>query len=163
MDVSRASVWAAVVVVVGVTLASGPLIGAVQFTAASEADAPPGSGHARATVLSTPDSATLEKGEYGSGSYYLRIPDAVVRLADVSGQPLLSYQLYIRELGYSRATTHFLSPSNEGRMEVSLSSDAFAPEEIKEERYRGELILRLRDDGGERTLVEKNVTVAVRG
>lgn len=163
MDVARASVWGAIVVVLVVSLASGPLVGAVEFTHASENDAPPGSGHARATVLSTPDSVALEKGEYGSGSYYLRVPDAVVRLEGVSGQPLLTYKLYIRELGYSRGTTHFLSPTSEGRMEVSLSTDAFAPDRIQQEQYRGELILRLRDDRGERTLAEKNVTVVVRG
>lgn len=161
-DLARASVWTAVGLILAVTLVSGPLVGAVDLTHERENEAAPGSGSANATVVSVPDRVVLDKGAYGSGSYYLQVPDAVVNLTHVSSQPLLVYKLYIRELGYSHGTTHFLSPRNEGRMSVSLSRDALAPEEIQQDRYRGELLLLVRDDSGDQTLAAKNVTVLVR-
>lgn len=149
--------------ILAVTLVSGPLVGAVDLTPASRQEFAPGTGSADVTVRSVPDAARLERGEYGSGSYYLRVPDATLRIEDVRRQPILVYKIRIPALGYVRGTTTFLSPGDEGTLELELAPDALPPDEVDRERYRAELVIVLRGADGERVLHEADVTVEVTG
>lgn len=163
MDEVEYVVAGTVAVIVLVTLVSGPLVGAVDFTdEPDETTFAPGSGEIDATVLSVPERALLEQGSYGSGAYYLRVPAATVDAERITGQPMLVYKIRIPELGYTRGTTHFLNSSNAGELTVTLSEGTIAPEQVDREQYDGELLLLTRSDAGERTLSRTNVTVEVR-
>lgn len=163
MDDTRVAVYAAVAIILGTTLVSGPLVGAVDFTTERDETFAPGSGSADVTVISTPERAQLDRGSFGSGAYYLRVPDATVRLDAVSGQPMLVYKIRIPDLGYTRGTTHFLDSGAEGRTAVSIEEDALDPEDIDRESYPGELVLLVRADGGDEVLYRGPITVDVTG
>lgn len=164
MDGSEYVVGGTVALLLAVTLLSGPLVGAVDLTPdREEREFAPGAGTVEASVVSVPSNATLDRGAYGSGAYYLRVPEATVDVAAVTGQPMLVYKLRIPELGYVRGTTHFLDESSTGRRTIALDEATLAPEEIDRDRYRGELLVLTRTDSGDRTISRTNVTVEVRG
>lgn len=158
---SRTFVHAVVGCILAVTLVSGPLVPAMDFTQAAPERGAIGEGNATVEVLSAPDRAELARGSYGSGSYYLTVPDATVRLAGVTGKPMLVYELRLPERGYSRGTTHFLSAAQTGTYAVSLERDSWLPEEVEQDSYEGELVILLRNGNGDRTVYRGNVTVAV--
>lgn len=163
MDVSKVAVYGTVAVIVATTLVSGPLVDAVDFTQERDETFDPNTGGATVTVLSTPDRARLDRGSFGAGAYYLQVPDATVRIADVSGQPILAYKIRIPELGYTRSTAHFIDEDNEGRMAVSIESDALPPDEIDRESYSGELLVVLRAGGSDEVLSRGPIPVDVTG
>lgn len=160
---SRTLVYAAVGCILAVTLVSGPLVPAVDFTRAAPEQGTIGEGNATVEVVSAPDRARLARGSYGSGSYYLRVPDATVRLTDVTGQPMLVYKLRLPSEGYTRATTHFVSAAQAGPYALSLDRDSWMPEDVERDRYEGELLIHLRNGDGDRTVYRGNVTVEVEG
>lgn len=161
MDAPRAVVYATVALILGVTLASGPLVGAVDFTTEREESFAPGTGHADVTVTSVPDRASLEKGQFGSGAYYLRVPDATVRIAAIEGQPMLVYKVRIPDLGFTRGTTHFLDGTVDGEMALSMEETTLDPDEIDREAYAAELVVLVRGGEAEDVLYRGNVTVSV--
>lgn len=161
MDDARVAVYAAVALILGTALVSGPLVGAVDFTREREDTFAPGSGSADVSVVSTPERARLDRGSFGSGAYNLRVPDATVQIAAVSGQPMLVYKIRIPDLGYTRGTAHFLDSSSEGRMTVSIEEDALDPDDIDRDSYPGELVVLVRADGGDEVLYRGPVTVEV--
>lgn len=160
MNTERAVVWGVVGLVLATTLASGPLVGGVDFTTDAEKPAF-GEGNATIGEVSLPASAEIAYGRYGSGEYYLRVPDATVDLDDVSGNPLLAYEILIREMSYSRTTTHFISSSNTGSYTLSMERDSLAPEKVENESYDGRLRVFLRSNGTEQQLAARNITVEV--
>lgn len=162
MDPERLAVVGVVATVLVVSLLSGPLVAGVDLSPTPTDDgAPPQTGNATVEVLSTPDSVRLEKGSFGSDApYTLVVPDATVRISNVTGGPLLVYKLRIPDLGYSRGTTHFLDASSAGTRSVGLEQTT-VDENLSKDQYRGELLLLLRGDGPERTLHRDNVTVEV--
>lgn len=162
MDVSRLAVAATVVIIVGAAVVSGPLVDGIDLTPpASGSQAAPGTGELDVRSLSAPDSAALVKGEYGSGTYYLRVADATIDVVSVTGQPLLVYKLAIPELGYVRGTTHFMNADTTGPQRIELQQGTVDPDKVRRDRYPGKLRLIVRDDRGERTLHAANVTVHV--
>jgi len=166
MEPHRIAVYATVAVVVAVAVASGPLVGAVDLTrertGSGDAGAGvPGEGSVDVAVESLPDTATLDRGAYGAGAYTLRVPDARVRLANVTGQPMVVYKIELRALGYSRGTVHFVTADNAGQFTLGLDRDSLAPDDIDRERYEGRLTVLVRADG-ERIVERRTVTVHVR-
>ncbi|MEA5387054.1 hypothetical protein VB779_08265 [Haloarculaceae archaeon H-GB11] len=161
MDWVRGVEYGVVAVLLGVALVSGPLVGAVDLTHEPPADY--GEGTVTVGAVSAPDSATLDRGSYGEQSYQLEVPDATLEVTAISGRPIVAYTLSIDVLGYSRTTTHFFSERNNGTQTLSLESDTFAPDEIGNSSYDGELEIVVRDSGPERTVLRTNVTVEVEG
>lgn len=167
MDAARGIVWTAVGVILLTAIVSGPLVGAVDLT--TPRDAGPGISFGAgdeldASVVSLPqDDIRLEAGRYGAGTYYLRVPDAVVDIKRVRGSPRLVYKLRIDRLGYVRATVHFVDREHEGeRLHLALEPDTFAPDRIEGDAYDGTLLVVARTDRNATTLARQNVTVEVR-
>ena len=161
MTPERQAVWAVVAVIITGALLSGPMVAGIDLSPEAETGPPPGTGTATVEVVATPEVATLRKGSFGADApYTLRVPDATVRLSNVTGGPLLVYKLRIRELGYTRGTTHFLDETATGQRSVSLEGTTLE-ETLAQEQYQGKVLLVLRGDGTERTLYRGNVTVEV--
>lgn len=162
MDLDRLVVGTVVLTILVASVLSGPLVAGVDFTPTPDDAGPaPQTGNATVEVVSVPETASLEKGAFKSDApYTLLVPDATVRLSDVTGGPLLVYKIRIPELGYSRGTTHFLDSSMHGQRSIGVDQTTLQ-EEFSQDQYRGEILLLLRGDGAERTIYHGNVTVEV--
>jgi hypothetical protein len=160
MDADRAVVWGVVGLGVVTTLASGPLVGAVDLTTESET---PAYGEGSVSIQSTalPENATLSAGRFGAGQYTLRVPDAAVQIAAVEGRPLLVYKIELPDRGYSRSSTHFLSADSVGSFSAPLADDSFAPDTVDQRSYDAELQLLVRANESSRVVAERSITVEV--
>lgn len=161
MDPARVVVRATVLIIVAVTLLSGPLVGVVDLTTEPDREGL-GRGTASISVVSVPtEDLRFERARYGTGTYTLRVPPAEIYVESVSGNPVLTYKLRLPEMGYVRTSIHALGPEQSGtRLSVELARHEVDPAKIERDSYRGELLLTLR---GARTQVihRQNVTVAV--
>ena len=160
MDADRAVVWAVVALVVMTTIASGPLVGAVNLTQERESTAY-GQGSVTVDNATLPANATLSAGRFGAGEYTLRVPDAAVGIAGVEGRPLLVYKIDIPERGYSRSSTHFLSTDSVGSFAASIADDSVAPDTVNRSAYDAELRLLVRANDTSRVVAERSITVEV--
>ena len=160
MDTDRAVVYGVIGLVLVTTLASGPLVSPVDFTISSGESSFDG-GNATIGNVTLPSGAEITDGRYGSGEYYLRVPDATVEVIDVTGNPLLAYRISIPAMGYARTTTHFVSPADVGVYGLSLQRDAVEPSLVEEDTYQGRLRVFLRSNGTERQLATRNISVEV--
>lgn len=163
MDTSEASVAVAVGVIVAVTLLSGPLAGAVDLTPATSEGICTDSTNASVdvTVESLPDSATLSEGRYGSQTYYLRVPDAVATVQNITGCPFLVYEFDIEEMSYGVSTTAFLSPDRTGRQTLEIERIPREASEITREQYNATTRLLIRTDAGDTVVREESFVIEV--
>jgi hypothetical protein len=161
MDETRLAVYGVAGFVLVVTLVSGPIVGAVDFTQEPQAcSAPVGTGTATVSVDSLPDSATISRGEFGSGVYYLQVPDGSAAIRNVTGQPTLSYTISIPELGRTAGPVLFLCADQSIRQPLSIERRTIEADDLTADTYEATLTLLLRGD--EETLVrEKSITVEV--
>ncbi len=162
MEWSRVAVYATVAVIVVVSVASGPLVGAVTVPEGGVSGPDPGTGNATVSVVSVPDRVTLEPGAYDTDVYYLEVPDAVVDVSAATGKPVLTYSLSVPELR-SRSSVFFLQPGERGRQKLPMERLSVDPAAVDQERYAGELRLVLRGSGKEVTLYSEPVVVEVGG
>jgi hypothetical protein len=162
MDHGRV-VAAGIVAVVAVTaVLSGPLVGGVDLTPEPDEAPPPGSGVANVSVISIPDRAAFVRNSMDRATYELQVPDATVRVANITGRPLLVYKIQVRELGHTRGTTLFLNSSMSGRRVLALEDGQFEKSRISQSHYNATITVLLRSDSGEQELRRENATVAVR-
>lgn len=150
-----------VFVVVATAFVSGPLVGVELASDDRWANFSPGEGEATVGNATLPDSATIERGDFGSNTYYLRVPSATVEVLSVTGQPMLNYRVQIDGLGYQRGSVHFLSERNVGTYELGMDSEDFEAESITESEYEGTLTVTLRYGDTEETLAERTVPIEV--
>jgi hypothetical protein len=164
MDTSRgAPVLAVGVILVGLVVA-GPLVPGFEVPARQEPSSGldyMGNGSLAVTDVDIPDSATLEKGEYGAGSYELRVPDGEVRFENHTGRPILSYKLKIEAISYSRSTAYVLTEDVEAPLTLSLQEDVVDGTQIDAREYGATLTLTRRIDGNGTVVATRNVTVEV--
>ncbi|QCJ45915.1 hypothetical protein [Haloprofundus sp. MHR1] len=172
MRTSGTVVWLSVLLIAALSIASGPLVGGVDFTSAGDTTGDSGSGGAlgagNATVTDVSLDAAgvrLERGGYGSQAYYLSVPDATVRLQSVTGRPILSYKIRVPALGLERSSAVFLNESyteaGATTLALTVDDDPVDPERVTESSYEAELSVLLRTESGSRTLRRLSVTVEV--
>lgn len=160
MDTERTVVYGTVSLVLLTTLASGPLVGAVDLT--TEPDRPTfGDGTVTVRSVAIPESGELTKARFGAGRYYLRVPPASVYLERVTGNPRLVYRIQIDALGYSRNTVYALSSENVGRFTLTLGRDRLETSDFDRSSYEGRLSVERWSGGTERHLVTRNITIEV--
>lgn len=158
MDMSRAVAAATVLLILSVTLATGPLVG-VSLTTAEKEQFEPGSGTINATVVSTPDRATLEAAKYGIEKYHLRAQPVELHIEGATGQPTVSYEIYIEELSYTRSSVTFLDSSVDGTYQLEFKSARLDHDRINRDQYKG--ILRIVVIDQEQTLTETEIQIEV--
>lgn len=158
MDRSRLLVWGAVVLICCVPVLSGPVVGLVDLTKAPLDGV--GDGSATVDAVEAPDTGQFDRA-LSSDSYVLKVPDARIHVAAIEGRPLVSYKISIPAIGYSRGTTHFLSPDDTGWVDISLKSETFAPQRVDQSSYEAQLSLILRVNDTEETLHDGPITLEV--
>lgn len=158
MNRERVVLVATVGLLLGVTFASGPLIGVSLTEPESFA---PGSGTVEASVAATPDTATLKRASHGGGVYYLRADPIPVEVSNVSGQPSLGYEIVVPDLGHASSSVTFLDEEREGTLQLEFDPSTIEEDRVDRESYDGELRVVATDSSGRRVLAETNVTVEV--
>lgn len=149
------------VLVLVVAFAFGP---AIPGLALSSPDAyEPASGSVSVTVSEIPDDLTLERNEFGSGTYQLESSSVETNVSDVSGNPLVVYDVLIPGLDYNKETYRILSADVDGKLTIRASSDTVQPDKVTEGSYPATLTVLVRSDAGSRVVATKNVTVEVVG
>jgi hypothetical protein len=174
---SRIWVLLAVVVVVAVTLVSGPFVAGGDFPHPREAPDSSfcqRSGNASVSVVSVDESSfTLEQQSYGARSYVIDGEPTVVSVEDVRGCPRVIYEVRIPELGFFSRRVYFLgtggetpttkpgSPTTGRTISMSLVGGSFEPDSVDQRSYEGVLVVGVQGDAN-RTIYESNITVGVR-
>jgi len=148
-----------VITIVVLTAATGP-VGLLTIPEESATDSL-GEGNATITVVSMPETLTLEQGRYGNDAYHLRVPDARVDVRKLAGNPILNYNLEIDGLGKSGSSVHFLGEGGEGQRSLSYEGGPIAQSEITQDSYEARLALVLRTNGTERVIYNQSATVEV--
>lgn len=160
MERARGAVYATVAVIVGLTLVSGPAVGLVDLTSPRYDTGGLGQGNATVAEVDAPERAQLDRG-YQSDSYYLKAPDARLRFSSIAGKPTVSYSLEIQDLSYTRSTTTFLQPDDEGWVQLSMEQATFEGDRITGQEYRGNLSIVLRANGNETVIHRAEIPVEV--
>ena len=158
MNRERAVLVATMGILLGVTVASGPLVGVSLTESKSFA---PGSGSVEATVTETPETATLQRANHGGGVYLLRAAPIAIEVTSVTGQPSLTYEIAVPALGHTTASITFLEADAAGAVRLEFDPSTLEADRIDADQYDGVLTVVANDDGGERVLAETNVTVEV--
>ncbi len=158
MHGSRSAVPLVVAVVLATTLVSGPLVGAVDLTSASE-PSPFGGGSVTVDDVSLPGEATLAPARFGAAGYYLRVPPATIRLGSVSGTPRLSYRIEISGLAYSRSSVYV--PDSAGDYSLSIDRARFDDGEVSAESYDATISVLYRANQSQREIASRPITVEV--
>lgn len=126
-----------------------------------------GDGTATVRVVS-PDADGLETepGRFGTAASYLRLPDLVADVTNVTGTPRLVYRIRVPALDLDRQRSRLIR--HEGRLRVSMPDRAFPPRETAEAspppagRYDGRLVVRVQSFSTDRTVLNRTVTVRIR-
>jgi len=159
MNRPRAFVYGAVALIVGVSVVSGPTVGLVDLTTPRYDTTGLGQGNISVDRVDAPERVELAQG-YQSESYRLEVPDARIRVAAISGRPIVAYELAIPALGYDRGTAHFLG-DDDGWVTLSLSGDTLARDRVMQSTYNGTLSVVTRASGTETVVYRERVPVEV--
>ncbi|WP_225333984.1 hypothetical protein [Halomicrobium urmianum] len=162
MQTESIAVYGVAALIVATALASGPLVGGVDFT---QSQATTGLGEGSATVANAtlPADVAFEGGRFGTEGYRLSVPPADVEFASITGRPVLAYRVVVPALDYARVSSSILSPDNEGRFAAQFEGGTVDRERIDCDRYDGRLELLLRSGTDERTVATRRVVIEVVG
>lgn len=160
MQASQWAVWATVAVVIAVTVASGPLVGAVDLAHRTGPTVPPGRGTAAVHLVDAPRTATLEAGDFGSGTYHLVGSPARVRVGDVRGDPVLEYVVRVPGIGLTDVHEYHPRETPHRTVDLRYRPVEVSPRLVGNDTYAGTLEVRLQADDY-RLLYEGDLTVEV--
>ena len=118
---------------------------------------------ATVSLVSAPtDSLTLERGSFGSGRYHIDAPPAVVTVGNVTGTPTLRYTVDVPHAWLTVSSRYDLA-GRDGRLRLGASPTTVSPERIDQDSYEAVVAIWLRTGTRERALLQRQVTVEVRG
>lgn len=153
-------------VVASTVVASGPLVPALDLTPAPGtvgAEPDPGSGNVSVESVSLDGEFALARSSYGSGDYVLLIPDAVVTISPVAGEPIITYRIKVGALGLGRSSVAFLSTDEKRRQVLSMDKKSVSPEAVDRDGFDIEVRVTVRDEDGSREVFNESVVAPVRG
>jgi hypothetical protein len=143
----------AVGIIVAVLLVTGP----IGVSVTGEPDTL-GDGTATVTVLEPgSDALSITDGRFGTEVSYVRIPDLVVDVESVSGQPRLLYVVRVPALGLDEDNSRLVRST--GRLRVPLRDRAIDQEVSG--TYSGRLVVRVQSFSGMQTVSNRSIEVRV--
>lgn len=152
--------WGVVGLIVLTLLLSGVTVGDGGF--ASRNPTVVGDGTASATVESLPtERLHVDDGRFGTDVRYLRVPDATVRVSNVTGTPRLVYRVQIPGLDVDESVTRLLREGQRGRVELRGVDVAFDPPTVTADHYDGTVSVRVQSFEVDETVLRVNETVEV--
>jgi hypothetical protein len=159
MAVSQLPVGAVLLVVL-VSVVSGPLVPWVDLTRAPPA---PGAGTASASVESVPSEVRLVRERFGAGRYRLDAPAAVVGVDAVRGRPVLRYVVDVPALSFVATSERPLAGRDGDRVTLAVGGATASPRQVDRESYEATVAVWLREGPEYTALVQREVTVEVVG
>lgn len=159
MDRLRALRWSAVAVVVTALLMSGPSVGLLEPS--PERPATVGDGNASVSSVVVPGEVSLDRGRFGTGVFYLRLPDVRVTVGDIRGAPRLRYHVDVGGLSVHDSVTKVLDEDAAGTHRLRVRDRAFQPEAVSESEYVVTLTVRVQSFDGDWTVSRRTHTVGV--
>ncbi len=143
---------AVAVVLVGMLL-SGPVGGVELVGEQPSLD----DGTATVTVVEpTADPIRVTAGRFGTNASYVRIPDLVVDVTNIDGQPRVFYQVTIPELNIRKQNDKIIQSS--GRLRVPIS-DHTVPKEATLDGTTARLVVRVQSYSGGEVVLNRTVEV----
>lgn len=147
--------------VLGTLVLTGPLVGLAAVPAEPTTERL-GSGNVTVTGVDfEADALRIDRGRFGAGVAYLRIPPMNVELDDVRGNPRLVYVVRVPELDFERVATTLLANDGLTDASVEMSDRAYDPATLEADSYRATVALRVQSFTVDRTVLRRNVTVEV--
>lgn len=157
-------VSAALAVIFLVSFVSGTPSGEMLLVNANEADENPheiGSGNATVRVDELPNYARFERGQYGSGAFYLRIPSADVTVVSAEKKPMLVYKIQIAEMSFVRSSVRYIGAASVGPMRLRIQEATFGRDRIQKSTYQGELKVFVRASNREFVIANRSISIEV--
>lgn len=157
------AVRAAIACIVAATVVSGPFVGAVDLSRPPDAGfLTCQGGSANAEVVDPPGDLSLERGEFGAGTYTFDGDPAVVEVDNVTGCPRLLYRIEVPALQFETRQVRFLEAGQAGELAIPPPDGSLAPATVDRETYEATVTVEL--EGDERkVLYRTNVTITVTG
>lgn len=125
-----------------------------------------GDGTATVDVVEpTRDTLETAPGRFGTTVSYLRLPDLVADVSNVSGRPRLVYSVRVPALELDRQETRLIH--GEGRLAVAMADRAYPPRASADDglpdpgTYDGRLVVRVQSFSSDRTIVNRTIEVQV--
>lgn len=142
--------------IIATVLVAGPPLG---IDVVSSGDERIGEGTVNATVVhSAGDGIRVTEGRFGTGVWYVRLPDLVVNIDRYRGQPRVQYAIAIPELGVDRTETRLVAST--GRLRIPVDDRALADRPANSS-YRGTVRIRVQSLSAEKTYLNRTVEVTV--
>lgn len=155
-----------ITIILGVILVSGPLVPMVDFTTTSFTAALADNERSSLNVSSirvAEDGPKLKPGNY-EWQAVLDAPTVTVRVDQVTGSPLLIYELSVTGLSHNIATLVAFNEGDVGRTyNLDIQNSTLRTSDINESSYPAEIRLRIRSGNETTTIYRKNVTVTTEG
>lgn len=166
MDPLRLLPGLTVSLVLLVSLISGPLVGAVDFSRDRETGLDPGfvpgEGHASVDVVSVPDRGRLVPARFAANGYWVRVPNATVDVSNLTGYPMVVYKVRIPALTYVAGTTHVFYEEYTGVQTLSMDRLTVNSTGLpRGHHYDAELLIIKREYERDEILYHGNISLAV--
>ena len=149
-------------VVVVILLLTSPLVNVLGVTAQNPTTIGDGTATASVERLDT-DALTIDRGRFGTGVVYLRIPEATVSVTDIEGRPRVVYQIRVPELGVDAVTTELLTGDGPTTVRLGPRDRGLDPAAVTNRTYRGVVTVRVQSFEQDRTVYAVNETIEVSG
>lgn len=159
MERSPAPESIAVVVIASILLLTGPVIGVVSVGGESPSL---GDGSATVATASLDGDATIDRGRFGTGVFYVRPPAADLVVTDVADAPRLVYRLGIRRLSYETTATRPLASSGSGRYRLAPPDDGISSDRIDSNVYVARIAVAVQSLSDHEVVFRQRVIVRVR-
>lgn len=159
--VSRVVAAATVAFVLVGAVLTGPLLGIFEPPPQTD-EVGDGTAQVGAVSVATEDIA-VTYGRFGTDTWYLRAPDAVVRIDRTDGRSQLVARLRVPELEVDEVTRQSVPPGGTGRYTLSHGSIALGPDRPTGGPFRGRLTVSVQSFRGDRTVFNETVTVEAAG
>lgn len=118
-----------------------------------------GNGNASVSVVEpTTDSLTVSQGRFGTNVTYVRIPDAILDVERVRGQPRAVYLLSVPNLSIDKESRRYIEST--GRLRLPLSDRAL-PRRPAPGTYDGRMVIRVQSFGYDNVVLNRSIEVTV--
>lgn len=170
MDSSHRPLVLTVVCIAIVTIASGPLVGAVDLTPADSTQLEPTGlasvddqeGSLSVSNVSIPtEGYRLEKGVAGSGIYKAQFPPARFNVDAITNTVMVTFAIDIPTLGYTTQGVSAVDADSPRQFTLGTPKGQVEASKLDAQSYPATATLSVRSNGETRTIATQNVTIVV--
>lgn len=165
MEYARVAPVIAVVLIVGISFASGPVMHLVDLTRSqpgSSVFCDEGGDVAVEVIEVASDQFEIQQQRGESVDYVLETGPAVVNISAVDRCPQIIYHLEVPGLGLTSKKVYFIDNTSELQLRLTVLAESFESHRIQQETYNGTLTIEVQGDDN-RTVYQENISISVDG